>query len=144
MRPHISQCARAGRRCYRPRGNPACERHIGADRRTRSSLLHFSRQCAPGHKPLKAWTQDTILSTAKLVKQYEEIRVRGYATDESEFLDGVRCIAAPIRDSEGAVIASIGISAPAARFPAGREKEFAEQVTAVAAQISKLIGLQEE
>ena len=97
-----------------------------------------------GNKPLKAWTQHTILSTAKLAKQCEEIRVRGYATDESEFLDGVRCIAAPIRDSEGAVIASIGISAPAARFPAEREKEFAEHVTGVAAQIGNLIGSQEE
>ena len=97
-----------------------------------------------GSKPLKAWTQNTILSPAKLAKQCEEIRVRGYATDESEFLDGVRCIAAPIRDSEGAVIASIGISAPAARFPAEREKEFAEHVTAVAAQIGKLVGSREE
>ena len=97
-----------------------------------------------GSKPLKAWTQNTILSPAKLAKQCEEIRVRGYATDESEFLDGVRCIAAPIRDSERAVIASIGISAPAARFPAEREKEFAEHVTAVAAQIGKLVGSREE
>jgi IclR family acetate operon transcriptional repressor len=106
------------------------------DEQSLSSLL--------GTKPLKAWTQNTILSTPKLAKQCAEIRVRGYATDESEFLEGVRCIAAPIRDSEGAVIASIGISAPAARFPAEREKEFAENVTAVAVQIGKLIGSQEE
>lgn len=97
-----------------------------------------------GNKPLKAWTKNTILGTAKLAKQCEEIKVRGYATDESEYLDGVRCIAAPIRDREGMVIASIGISAPVARFPEEREAEFAEQVTSVATQIGELIGAQEE
>jgi DNA-binding IclR family transcriptional regulator len=93
-----------------------------------------------GHKPLKAWTPNTILSTSKLAKQCAEIKIRGYATDESEYLDGVRCIASPIRDREGIVIASIGISAPVARFPAEREAEFAEHVTSVAGQIGELIG----
>src|SRR5947209_16471374 len=65
-----------------------------------------------GEKPLKAWTKNTMLSTTELAKACEEIRKRGYATDDSEYLEGVRCIAAPIRDREGAVIASIGISAP--------------------------------
>jgi DNA-binding IclR family transcriptional regulator len=95
-----------------------------------------------GNKPLKAWTPNTILSTLELAKQCAEIKIRGYATDESEYLDGVRCIAAPVRDREGLVIASIGISAPIARFPAGREAEFAEHVTTVAAQIGELIGSQ--
>jgi DNA-binding IclR family transcriptional regulator len=97
-----------------------------------------------GDKPLKAWTRNTILSTVRLAKQCEEIKVRGYATDESEFLDGVRCIAAPIRDREGLVVASIGISAPVARFPAEREAEFAENVTTAAARIGELIGSPDE
>jgi DNA-binding IclR family transcriptional regulator len=97
-----------------------------------------------GPKPLKAWTPNTILSPSRLAEQCAEIRVRGYATDESEYLEGVRCIAAPIRDREGLVIASIGISAPVARFPAEREAEFAEHVTTVAARIGELIGSQDQ
>ncbi|MES1258200.1 MAG: IclR family transcriptional regulator [Acidobacteriota bacterium] len=97
-----------------------------------------------GSKPLKAWTANTIVGTSKLAQQCTENRVRGYATDDSEYMDGVRCIAAPIRDREGVVIASIGISAPIARFPAEREAEFAEHVRAVAAQIGELIGSQNE
>jgi IclR family acetate operon transcriptional repressor len=93
-----------------------------------------------GDKPLKAYTRNTNLSLADLAKTCEEIRARGYATDESEFLEGVRCVAAPIRDREGAVIASIGISAPIVRFPAERETEFAEQVVSTAAKIGELIG----
>ena len=41
----------------------------------------------------------------------------GYATDDEEFHEGIRCVAAPIRDKDGVVIASIGISAPSARLP---------------------------
>ena len=93
-----------------------------------------------GDRPLKAYTKNTNLSLTQLAMTCEEIRTRGYATDESEFLEGVRCVAAPIRDREGAVIASIGISAPVVRFPAERETEFAEQVLSVAAKIGELIG----
>ena len=69
-----------------------------------------------------------------------EIRTRGFATDESEFLDGVRCLAAPIRDRDGTVIASIGISAPVARFPRELEKEYAGDVVSAAARIAEILS----
>lgn len=110
-------------------------------------LADFNEQALKnlfGDKPLKTWTKKTITSLKELAGACETIRTRGYATDDSEYLDGVRCIAAPIRDSEGAVIASIGISAPSARFPREREKEYAENVMAIAARIGELIGPQNE
>jgi IclR family acetate operon transcriptional repressor len=97
-----------------------------------------------GDKPLKSYTKNTIVTIRVLAKACEEIRARGFATDESEFLEGVRCLAAPIRDRDGAVLASIGISAPIARFPREREKEYAQQVTAAAAQIGEMIRSNEE
>lgn len=97
-----------------------------------------------GGKPLKAFTKNTIQSIRSLAKECETIRAQGFATDESEYLEGVRCIAAPIRDRDGAVIASIGISAPAARFPKEREKEYAERVVQAAAQIGELAGSLDE
>lgn len=97
-----------------------------------------------GGKPLKAFTRNTIQSIRSLAKECETIRTQGFATDESEYLEGVRCIAAPIRDRDGAVIASIGISAPAARFPKEREKEYAERVLAAAAQIGEVVGSLDE
>ena len=92
-----------------------------------------------GAKPLKAFTKKTIQSVHALARECESIRNIGYATDESEYLDGVRCVAAPIRDRDGAVIASIGISAPAVRFPREREKEYAAKVLAAATQIGEAI-----
>jgi DNA-binding IclR family transcriptional regulator len=96
-----------------------------------------------GRKPLEAFTKNTIQSIGSLARECETIRTRGFATDESEYLEGVRCIAAPIRDRDGAVIASIGISAPAARFPKEREKEYAGRVLAVAAEVGAMLGSKE-
>ena len=97
-----------------------------------------------GAKPLKAFTANTIQSVRSLAADCRSIRERGFATDEGEYLEGVRCLAAPIRDRDGAVIASIGISAPSARFPKEREREVAARVVAVAAQIQEMVGALQE
>jgi len=92
-----------------------------------------------GSKLLKAYTKNTIDNVRSLARECEAIRTQGFATDEAEFLEGVRCVAAPIRDRDGAVIASIGISAPAARFPKDRAREYAARVVAAAGQIEEVI-----
>jgi DNA-binding IclR family transcriptional regulator len=95
-----------------------------------------------GDKPLKAFTKQTIHTTKGLAMACTEIKKKGYATDDAEYLEGVRCVAAPIRDRDGAVIGSIGISAPITRFPEGRYAECARQVKESARQIGGLISTQ--
>lgn len=97
-----------------------------------------------GGEPLEAWTKQTVVSLAALADECKEIRKRGYAMDESEYLEGVRCLAAPIRDKEGMVIASIGISAPSSRFPARLDAAYARHVTEIALQIGKLIATESD
>ena len=92
-----------------------------------------------GSKPLKAYTENTVQSVRQLAAECRNIRANGFATDESEYLEGVRCVAAPIRDRDGEVIASIGISAPAARLPKEREREFGERVVSIAGQIGEMV-----
>jgi len=92
-----------------------------------------------GSQSLVRHTKNTLKSVAELAKSCAEIRARGFAFDNSEFIEGVRCVAAPIRDKEGTVIASIGISAPANRLPVERQPQIAEHVMRIAAQISELI-----
>jgi DNA-binding IclR family transcriptional regulator len=89
-----------------------------------------------GSKTLTAHTARTIVSLEELAKTCLEIKRRGYSIDEAEMQEGIRCVAAPIRDKEGDVIGSIGISAPMTRFPKERYPIVAGQVTDVA----KLIG----
>ena len=92
-----------------------------------------------GGKQLKPYTKNTIESVRTLAAECEHIRNNGFASDESEYLEGVRCVAAPIRDRDGAVIASIGISAPASRLSKEAQRDCAPTVVASAAQIGELL-----
>jgi DNA-binding IclR family transcriptional regulator len=56
-------------------------------------------------------TKNTITEKAEIIKELENIRINGYATDREEFGNGVVCAAAPIFDYSGKVIAVIGCSA---------------------------------
>lgn len=66
--------------------------------------------------PLERFTNETITDVATLKKEIERIRAQGYALDLGERDEGVRCVAAPIRNHEGKVIAAISISGPATRL----------------------------
>ena len=57
----------------------------------------------------------------------QEVRERGYAIEDEESEIGMRCIAAPVRDGTGAVIAAVGVAGPvAAAVEEGDERFRAE------------------
>jgi len=89
-----------------------------------------------GSLPLKAHTKQTVVSLPQLAKLCAHIRAQGFATDDGEYIEGIRCVAAPIRAADGDIVGSIGISAPSSRFPKERYRICAEQVMAAASQIS--------
>lgn len=85
---------------------------------------------------LKAYTNRTIDSIPELAKACARIRTDGYAIDDGEFLEDVRCVAAPIRDKDGVLIAAIGISAPKTRFPQTQNRAFGTRVRDIANKIT--------
>jgi IclR family KDG regulon transcriptional repressor len=90
---------------------------------------------------LKAYTRATITEEAAFVRELGQIRARGYAVDEGEYEASVRCIAAPIRDRTGKVIAAVSISGPDSRMPADLlDSSMAAQVVAAALRISQALG----
>jgi IclR family transcriptional regulator, acetate operon repressor len=95
-----------------------------------------------GGGPFKSYTHQTITSIDQLVRTCAEIEAHGYATDDGEFKDGIRCVAAPIRTDDGTIVASIGISAPQNRFPKERTGEFAQQVGGIASRIGEALAQQ--
>lgn len=97
-----------------------------------------------GPKDLQQYTPQTVTSLDRLAKVCAEIKRKGYAADDAEYQEGIRCVAAPIRDKDGAVIGSIGISAPATRFPRERYAECAGVVMETANAISETIARQED
>jgi len=91
---------------------------------------------------LKSFTSRTITSKSKLLKELREVRNRGYALDRREIEEDVECIAAPIRDHYGNVIASMSISGPQRKIHTPLEKKFVGQVMEAAASISFKMGYQ--
>lgn len=59
-----------------------------------------------------AKTPTTITSKEQLLEEVEKIKIEGYALDNSENEEVLRCIAAPIYDHKGKIIASFSISGP--------------------------------
>jgi IclR family acetate operon transcriptional repressor len=69
---------------------------------------------------LEPTARRTLVSLDRIAAACARVRVEGTAIDDREFLDEVRCVAAPIRDADGRIVASVGISAPTTRFPPKR------------------------
>jgi DNA-binding IclR family transcriptional regulator len=89
----------------------------------------------------KAHTPNTITSVERLLDELRAIRARGYAIDEQEREVGVRCVAAPVRDHEGDVVAAISAAGPSERMPRQLVgSELAARVAAAAAAISERLG----
>jgi DNA-binding IclR family transcriptional regulator len=88
----------------------------------------------------KQHTIRTVTSKNVLLEQLERIRQQGYAMDDEEIFTGVRCVAAPIRDYKGNVVASLGISGSAARIEINNIGEYAQAVIAAAREISEKLG----
>jgi IclR family transcriptional regulator, acetate operon repressor len=94
-----------------------------------------------GAPTLTGYTKRTTTSIADLARACNRIGERGYATDDGEFIEGLRCVASPIRDQDGLIIASIGVSAPLSRFPKNQYVTCGRQVSEIARAITASIGV---
>lgn len=86
---------------------------------------------------LPATTPNTITEKATLLDELEQIREKGYAIDDEERTDGVRCVAAPIQTNNGRVLGAVSIAGPISRMSDNRlESEIPEMVQNAAKSIS--------
>jgi DNA-binding IclR family transcriptional regulator len=85
-------------------------------------------------------TAHTQITLGQLKREVEATVKRGYSLDNEEFNLGVRCLAAPVFDADGIVIAAVGITAATVRFSKERIPEMAAKVMAVAGELSELMG----
>jgi IclR family KDG regulon transcriptional repressor len=85
-------------------------------------------------------TRYTITDQKQFQSEMEHIRDYGFAIDEQENEIGGRCIAAPIYNNDGDVIAAVSISVPIQRLPNGKIAAYGEKIKAAALEISRNIG----
>jgi IclR family KDG regulon transcriptional repressor len=89
---------------------------------------------------LVPFTKKTITTRTVLDRELETIRRRGYGIDDEEHEVGVRCVAAPVRDSQANVIAAVSISVPSVRLDYKDIPRFGRIVIQAADEISSRLG----
>ena len=83
---------------------------------------------------------NTIPSISELKKEIQKIVHQGYAVDNEEYYENVRCLAAPIKDAFGKTVAAIGITATTIRFKHNMIPSTSKEVMRVASEISTKLG----
>jgi DNA-binding IclR family transcriptional regulator len=98
---------------------------------TPQQLRDYARRTGlPGKTP------HSLTTLAALEKELDKVRRHGIAYDDEEAEAGLKCVAAPIHDDEGRVVAALSVSAPADRH----DSAWAEQVRRTADAVSHALG----
>ncbi|MFJ9863790.1 IclR family transcriptional regulator [Streptomyces sp. NPDC101165] len=94
----------------------------------------------PDGAELTAMTPNSITDPAALRETLAEIRQRGIAVESRESNPDVSCVAAPVRDRAGHVVAALSISVPMIRWSDERMAELEQLVVKGAAELSERLG----
>lgn len=89
---------------------------------------------------LERFTDNTITDPDHLFQELDIIKRKGYAVDDEERTEGMRCIAAPIFDAYGEPIAGLSISGPTFRIPQNATREIGNIVSESAREVTKSLG----
>jgi IclR family acetate operon transcriptional repressor len=91
---------------------------------------------------LRKITSKTITSPSAFLRELEKVRDRGYGVDDEENSPGARCVAAPVMDAAGRVIAAIGLSGTVSQIDRSSIGKVAEMARDAARKVSKHFGYQ--
>ncbi|ROV58159.1 DNA-binding transcriptional regulator KdgR [Vibrio ponticus] len=89
-------------------------------------------------------TDKTLENVDQLIEELILVREQGYGQDNEEQEPGLRCIAAPVYDRFGQVIAGLSISFPTIRFDEERLSYYVELLQTAASRISEQLGYHSE
>jgi DNA-binding IclR family transcriptional regulator len=89
---------------------------------------------------LEARTANTLVNIADIQQMTYEVRKNGYAIDDREYHDDIRCLAAPVFNLNDQVIAAIGIIAPIAHFQKTKIPTVSKAVMGAARRLSSMLG----
>ena len=93
-----------------------------------------------GEKVLPRLTENTITDKRELEKELSKVREQGFALDREENEKDVCCVAAPIRDYQGEVIAALSISSPVFRIDKNAQNNLKKVLIETSKKISMRLG----
>lgn len=91
---------------------------------------------------LKTVTKNTITTESALKAELKAIRSRGYAIDDEEKEEGLRCVGSAVRAHSGKLVAAMSISGPAFRMTKERIPEVGRALLQAAGDLSVELGYQ--
>lgn len=126
---------------YKSKGDKAVESASSVGKREyphcialgKAILAHMPRERAEiivEHNGLLEFTPQTITEPGALFEELDRIRERGYAFDNEERIQGLKCVAAPITSPDGDVLGALSISGPSSCMTGDRfTEEIPDMVT---------------
>ncbi|NPA13378.1 MAG: IclR family transcriptional regulator [Aquificae bacterium] len=91
------------------------------------------------------YTKNTITDRDKLIEHIKEVKEKGFAIDDEEWEEEVRCLSVPVRDHTGKVAAAVTLSAPSWRIPSDQLiGEIKDEFIKKADELSQRLGYTKE
>lgn len=105
-----------------------------------SSYSEEEVQRIAAERGLDESTKNTITDVPALMRELRRVARSGFAVDNEECELGVKCVAAPIRDYTGNIVAAISISGPVSRMVSEKLARAKDVITRTAEEISTSLG----
>jgi IclR family acetate operon transcriptional repressor len=86
------------------------------------------------------FTEWTIVDPDALLADIATVRKRGWAVDDQEQSEGMRCVGAAVYNEHGEVLGAISVAGPAVRVTEERLGELGPMVKRAAAEITERVG----
>lgn len=129
---------------YLPSGRTAPVHSTALGKVMTAFLPQDDRKCLLARLSLDPVTSYTVTNLEQLTQQLEDVRRQGYAFENQESRVDGGCVAAPIFNHTGAVIAAISTFWWFSQKPSDSFAEFAELVVAGAQEISRTLGWEQK
>jgi len=94
--------------------------------------------------PMRRYTAQTIVTRGALEAELSSIRKNGYAVDNEEMEEGVRCLAVPVFDRRGECVGAMSVSGPTTRMTTERVEKLAVTAKGIAEELSHQLGFNAE
>ncbi|SFM15618.1 IclR family transcriptional regulator [Variovorax sp. OV329] len=91
--------------------------------------------------PLERYTAHTLDTRDRLEAELDRIRREGHSVDAEEFIEGMVCVAVPVRDEpHGPVRCAVALQAPAIRMPLSSALQQLDKLRSAAGHIARAMG----
>lgn len=93
-------------------------------------------------KGLERFTPNTLCTEEDLRDELNKVKKEGYAVDDQECDEGIRCVAVPVRDYTGGIAGGISVSGPADRITPESYDDYLNVLFPVSKKISERLGFE--